>query len=210
MHRPEGLAVCMNQRDRNIFLTALLMGRGQFLDMLCCLPEEAAQCHPSPEGWSILECVEHVVLAERYFLEQIRSAEALAEPAVNKLRESAILAYGVNRDRAAQSPQELVPRGLFRTQAEAVQGFLACRQATMDYVRHCDQDLTAMRVRQQLMGPMTAYEMLLMLCSHADRHRLQIFSLRRYVCDWLGAFALPPAARAAWSRQKAAAVARCA
>lgn len=200
----------MNHRDKSIFLTALLMGRSQFLDALCCLSEEAAQCHPMPEGWSILECVEHVVLAERYFLEQIRSAEPLAAPSVNKLRESAILAYGINRDRAAQSPEALVPRGLFRTQAEAVQGFLTCRQAMMDYVRDCDQDLTAMRVRWQLMGPMTAYEMLLMLCSHSDRHRLQIFGLRRYVCDWLSAFAVPPAAREAMSRQKAAAVARCA
>ena len=134
----------------------------------------------------------------------------MAAPAVNKLRESAILAYGVNRDLAAQSPEELLPQGGFRTQAAAVQGFLECRQATMDYVRDCDRNLTAMRVRRAMMGPMTAYEMLLMLCSHADRHRLQIFGLRRHVCDWLSAFAVPPAAREAMARQNSAAVARCA
>lgn len=200
----------MNQRDKSIFLAALLMGRSQFLDMLTCLSEEAAHRRPIPGCWSILDCVEHVVIAERSFLYQIRTAEPLAEPSVNKLRESAILAYGVNRDLAAQSPAELLPTGRFATQAEAVQGFLECRHATMDFVRNCDQNLMAMRVRHLMMGPLSAYEMLLLLCSHADRHRLQIFGLRRYVCGWLSAFAVPPAVRQSMEENKAAAAARCA
>ena len=40
-------------------------GRDNFLGTLQGISEEQAQAKPPGGGWSILECVEHVTLAER-------------------------------------------------------------------------------------------------------------------------------------------------
>jgi len=199
----------MNSRDKSIFLAALLLGRSQFMDSLSCLSDEAVRRRPAPKSWSILECLEHVVVTEREFLHSIQTAEPLAAPRVNKLRESAILAYGINRDQAVQAPEELWPTGRFASLAEAVQAFLECRAATVNFVRNCDQNLMAMQTRHSMMGSMSAHEMLLMVSCHADRHRCQIFAVRKHVCDWLSAL-MPLPQTEEPSPEPAVAAARCA
>jgi uncharacterized damage-inducible protein DinB len=174
----------MNDRDRSLFLTALWVGRMQFLNSLCCLSEDAAMYRTAPGCWSILECAEHAIVAERFYLEQIQSAEEFPAQGINKLRESAILLYGSNRSIPAQAPDELCPAGRFASLSEAVQGFLETREATIRFVALCRQDLRTRRVTHKVMGPLSAHETLLLISCHADRHRIQMQEVRRKVCTW--------------------------
>jgi hypothetical protein len=129
-------------------------------------------------GWSILECIEHVAIAEEYMFAQIASAKWSPTPVVNGQREDAIRVRGTDRTRKIEAPSAAKPAGRFTTLAAATQHFLATRQRTLTFLENCDADLRAMLTNHPLIGQVNCYEMLLIMAVHPQRHARQIDEIR--------------------------------
>ncbi len=57
-------------------LTSILeAGRRDFLEAVREIPAEQISAKPRSGGWSVLECIEHVVTVENRYLEVARAAE---------------------------------------------------------------------------------------------------------------------------------------
>lgn len=164
----------MNQQERQQILASLEQGQTALLQSLDGVTPETATRAPAPERWTILGCVEHIVISEEYLFQQIVSSERAAEPLLNEKREAAIPVRGLDRSRRMESPPPGQPNGRFRTLDEARAQFLAVRARTLQFVREDTGDLRSRITWHPIMGTVNCHEMLLSIAVHALRHVAQI------------------------------------
>src|SRR5262249_45636440 len=149
----------MHIEDRTEILQNLRAGQEAFVASLANIPEDLATRVPGPGKWSILECVEHVAVAEDYLFHQISNAKRSEVPMLNIAREAAILDRGTDRTRKVQSPEVAQPRGRFATVTDALGSFQATRRRTIQFVEDCLDDPRTMMAHHPLIGTVNNYEL---------------------------------------------------
>jgi hypothetical protein len=168
----------MEAAEKREMLELLERGRVELLQAVEGVSEQAAALPPSPQSWSILQCVEHVAVAEAHLLGQIESAQPAAAPMRNENREAAIRVRGADRTRKVSAPVGAEPRGRFPSLDAALQYFLATRGRTIQFVDDCSADLRSRLTTHPLIGAVNCYETLLMMAAHPARHARQIAEIR--------------------------------
>jgi len=168
----------MDQNEKTEIISRLQSGLDTLFLSINGLTEASATQKPDAGKWSVLECVEHIALAEDQMFAQLVSASKVDSPQVNKGREALIRKRGADRTYKIEAPDVARPKGNFRTLDDASRHFLASRQRTMDFVKNSDADLRAMMTVHPIMGPVNCYEMLLVMSAHPLRHSKQIEEIR--------------------------------
>jgi hypothetical protein len=164
----------MNEQERQRILSSLEQGQAALLKALQGVTEEMAARAPAPGSWSILGCVEHLVLSEDYLFQQTVRAERSLSPLVNERREALMPVRGLDRSWKMESPPEGCPNGRFATLSEATRQFLAYRERTIQFVRDNQEDLRTWITLHPIMGTVNGHEMLLSIAVHCLRHVKQI------------------------------------
>jgi hypothetical protein len=148
------------------------------LDALSGVTESLAVLHPASERWSILQCVEHVNLAERYLFSLIETSTITDTPLNDEQREMRIATRGADRSIRRESPAYALPRGSFSTLQEALQGFLASRERTIRFVNTNEENLRSKIAVHPIIGTVNCYEVLLLMAVHPARHAKQIDEIK--------------------------------
>jgi hypothetical protein len=164
----------MNEQERQEILSSLEQGKAALRKALQDVTEEMAERAPAPESWSILGCVEHLVISEDYLFRQIIESAHADAPLINERREAAIPVRGLDRSRRMESPPQAAPGGLFPTLSEAVERFMANRERTINFVRENTEDLRSRITSHPIMGTVNCHEMLQSIAVHCLRHTKQI------------------------------------
>ena len=144
------------------------------LEVLCGVTETLAARVPTPERWSILQCVEHVALGERYLLSLIKSSKFNGKPLIHDQREILIAARGADRSVRTESPPDVLPKGSFSSLREALEGFLISRRKTLEFVNTNQKDLRSWITWHPLAGTVSCREVLALMAVHPVRHAKQI------------------------------------
>ena len=164
----------MNEQERQEILNSLEQVKAALRKALQGVTEEMAARAPAPESWSILGCVEHLVISEEYLFRQIIESAHADAPLINERREAAIPVRGLDRSRRMESPPQGSPSGLFSTLSEAVERFMANRERTIKFVRENTEDLRSQITSHPIMGTVNCHEMLQSIAVHSLRHIKQI------------------------------------
>jgi len=161
--------------DKARLLEALRKGGDAFLCSVAGVGEAACRLSPGENRWSVLECAEHVAVAEEVMLALV-SGERNTRDAKGPKRDDRILRSGTDRSTRFDASVQSQPRGRFSTVAEAVAHFRATRERTLRLVEQTGEDLRATEIKHphQVVGVISTYECLLLMGSHAQRHALQI------------------------------------
>ena len=178
---PLRAAAPISQQDRDTLTKDLQATRTAFVNAIADVKTEAQWNYkPAPDRWSVAECAAHIIAAEQYFRDNI--AAALKAPALPAAQQStagdAVIAKMV-RDRSSkfQAPAALEPKGKVVPKAQAIKEFEATRAKTLDYVRTTQDPL-----REHGTGtpPLvtTAYQLVLMLSGHTERHTAQLLEVK--------------------------------
>src|ERR1035438_6708293 len=96
--------------DRDELLVSLNAGRDEFLASVDGVTEEQAAAKPVT-GWSILECAEHVAVAEEYLRRRLMEQATPTGSEMSRDREAFISAVAANRGRKIQAPEVAQPSG---------------------------------------------------------------------------------------------------
>jgi uncharacterized damage-inducible protein DinB len=174
-------AAPITQSDRDKLIQDLERSRKIFLDAIADVKTEAQWNYkPAPDRWSVAECAAHIVAAEEYFRQSVR--EALKNPPLPAAQQSdagdAMLSK-MMRDRSQrfQAPAALEPTGKVKPKAQTIADFEATRAETLKYVRGTQDPL-----REHGAGTApnisSAYQMLLMLSGHTERHTAQLVEVK--------------------------------
>ena len=91
-----------------------------------------------------------------------------------KVTDEQILKMVPDRSRKAQAPEFLKPAGRWANQADVIKAFEEARKGTMDYVKTTNDDLRDHFGPHPLLGPMDAYQWILLISAHSERHTKQI------------------------------------
>ena len=161
-------------------LSVLERTRDEFLGAVAGVSEEQARLKPSSDRWSILECAEHVVSAERGMFTAItqRSAPLSFRRRMARPREEGFLRNGTDRSRKFTTSASLAPTGRLATLADAVKKFREVRAHTIEFVASCRADLRDIEVPHPIGGLVTGQECLALLAVHPARHAAQIREVR--------------------------------
>ena len=163
----------MNEQEITLMVADLEASRAGLINSLRDATEADATRHPVPGRWSVLDCMEHLVVAEHYLLRQIVEAQQ-GEPVPDAKREERIRRYGADRSRPIQAPEGANPTGRYLSLADSLRDFNAARTTTIRFVEGCDTDLRARSVSHPVLGTLNAWEMLLTIVAHPLRHAGQI------------------------------------
>lgn len=164
----------MNEQERREILASLDRGTFALQEALNGVTEEMAARLPAPDRWSILGCVEHLVLSEDYLFQQILGSQRSGTPLINEKREAMIPVRGLDRSRRIECPPAGCPSALFPTLSEAVESFKTSRERTVQFVLENREDLRFRIASHPVMGTVNCYEMLQSISVHTLRHVLQI------------------------------------
>lgn len=181
----------MNPAEKQELLLDLTNGRAAFLQSLEGLSEQRARQAPEAGRWSVLECVEHVVLVEDYLFTQILAATDAPEPVANPERERRIRKFAPSRAlRRVPAPEVAIPSGRYPTIADAALAFSTSRDRTIQFLTDCREDLRARLAWHPILGQVNVYETLLMMAAHPWRHADQVREIRSAVAP-IGSAASP-------------------
>jgi hypothetical protein len=175
------VAAPLTQADRDKLIQDLEHSRQVFLTAIADVKTEAQWNYkPAPDRWSVGECAAHIIAAEAYFRENI--SETMKSPPLPPQQQSdagdAIVSSMVrNRTAKFQAPAAIEPTGKVRPKSESIAAFEATRAKTLDYVR-TTQD--ALREHGSGTPPqvMSAYQQVLMLSGHTERHTAQLLEVK--------------------------------
>jgi len=169
----------VTEEEKQEMLSELAAGTEVLLRALDGVSDDEARHAPAPDRWSVLACVEHVAVVEEYLLARVLESVDAAEPFANAARESRIRRFAPNRSRRIAAPEMVIPQGRFATLAEAIRAYQDSRAKTTRFVESSTGDLRAKVATHPLFGPVSCYEMLLMMAAHPRRHAEQIGEVRR-------------------------------
>ena len=179
--RDRGRPLTTAEREKAV--SHLERTRKLFLASVEGLSEAQLTFKASPRRWSILECAEHLALAEDFFFAHTVSRVMAIPPAPERpvlpepgllARDELVLARVADRSLRAEAPEPLKPSQRFPTIQAAVEHFNRARTQTADYARTTQDDLRSHITPGPPEQQMDAYQFLLMMAAHTERHTQQI------------------------------------
>jgi hypothetical protein len=169
----------MDTADREQILRLIAESDAALVAAVAGVSEEGARIRPEPQRWSVLECVEHVILVEDGVFASISVRSTPGAPAVEPRREGQILRGMTKREYKISAPEFAEPTGRYSSLAEVLQEFRKRRARTVAYVEQYQDDPRNRTTSHPVLGPVNCQEMFLVLALHPARHALQIREARK-------------------------------
>jgi DinB family protein len=173
-------AAPLERGERDRAMSELHATRKMLLDSISGLSEAQWKFKAGPDRWSIAECAEHILLAEDALFhiatEKILKGTPASAPQANaKDRDAEVLRATADRTHKAQAPEMLRPvSGKWPTPAAAAEEFRKRRDRTIAYIDTTQEDLRAHSAPHPVFKSLDAYQWILFLAAHSDRHTQQI------------------------------------
>jgi hypothetical protein len=147
------------------------------------LSDEVAHLSPAqwrfratPTSWSVLDCVEHLVLAETQYWATYKETIA-GKPTKEESPSEDVdrLWYGIDRTERTKTVESETPKATFTELAPALSAFLALRTTMRNYVNTTQDDWRHHLVQG---WDRDTYQWLVMISAHSQRHILQIREIK--------------------------------
>lgn len=170
----------LKQADRERGLKYLQQTRDGVVAATKGLSEAQMKFKQAPDRWSVAETLEHIVLVEDFLLQNTEE-RTMKAPAGAADRDTAkidamVLAMIPDRSHKAQAPPPAVPTGRW-TPADTLDHFLKSRAKTIEFLQSTP-DLREHVADSPLGQPLDAYEWLLYIGAHSERHTKQILEVK--------------------------------
>ena len=168
----------MAPQERSEIVQCLEDSRADFHAAATGLSEEQAKLRPAPGQWSVLDCVEHIVVAEGRFLGWLQNPSADEAPPMDKQKEAKLLLGVASRSQRVNAPEPVHPTGRFLTLAEALAQFDATRANSIQFAENTGAGLYSLAAKHVFFGPVNGAEVMVLIAAHARRHAAQIREIR--------------------------------
>jgi hypothetical protein len=169
-------------QERQLVLNQLISSETRLLELVDGLTPEQWNFRETPERWSIVENIEHVIAFEHFLTGVIlQKLESPAEPEKKaSSREKEHLALGIGNSRHTRfNAREVVrPAGRWPDAAEMVAELRRTRARTIAWVTELDADLRSHFFPHVAYGDLDCYQWLVVMAQHGARHALQIEQIK--------------------------------
>ncbi len=168
----------LTQGERDRAMSHFHATRKVFLDSIAALSDAQWNFKAGPDRWSIAECSEHIAVTEDTIFEFVQKTVAgPAEPdkkALVRGKDEMILRVIPDRSVKAQAPEFLVPKRRWPDRETLIAHFKQSRDRSIRYLETTGDDLRGHFLEHPAMKTLDAYQMMLLLSAHCERHTKQI------------------------------------
>lgn len=175
------LAAAQTQADKDSALKYLESTKQGVIDATKGLSAAQWNFKSAPDRWSVAEVMEHIAAAEDYIrggiTENVMKAPAREAGVDVKAIDNAVLAMIPDRSVKAQAPEPLKPTNRFGSPDSSLKHFFESRQTTETFLTSHD-DLRAHAADGPLGKKLDAYEWVLFIAAHSERHTKQILEVK--------------------------------
>lgn len=176
-------AQVLEQGERDRAMSHLHVTRKMFLDSLEGVTPAQWAWKPSPEVWSVAEVAEHIALSESLIFGLVNKVAAgpaatAEQKAEAKGKDEMILKAMVDRSKKAQAPEPLKPTHKWKTKEELIDAFKKSRDNTIAFVQTTSLDLRNHAAPHPVFKQLDAYQWVLLLSAHSERHTLQLLEVK--------------------------------
>jgi hypothetical protein len=167
------------EQERAALVQYLTTTRDQVLSEAATLSDEQWSFKAAPDRWSVGDVVEHLALAEAmlFGLQQKTVASPAATPeqkAATAGKDEMLRKAIPDRTNKAKAPEPLQPgKGSLGARSDILAAFKERRAKTLEYASTTKDELRA-HIAESPLGPLDAYQWLLFVAAHTERHLGQI------------------------------------
>jgi hypothetical protein len=131
---------------------------------------------PSPDAWSIMQVVDHLVVVGPIYWQDLQKAmQGPPSTAIRSGTDEDILWYGVDRTNRERAIPSEVPKGELRDLGAGLAAIRSQHAQLRQYIRTTPDDLRSRIVQRQ---GSDAYQWALLISTHEQRHILQIREIK--------------------------------
>lgn len=163
--------------DRQKALKYLEKTRADVLTATKGLSEAQWNFKPAPDRWSVAEVAEHIAAAEDFLRDrvetQVMKANARDGNEDVKAIDEFVLQGVPDRSHKVQAPEPLRPTNRFGSPKSSLQHFKQSRAETIAFLKNT-KDLRQHAADSPLGKKLDAYEWVLFIAAHSERHTKQI------------------------------------
>jgi hypothetical protein len=173
----------LTQGQRDFAMSHMHATRKMFLDATANLTPAQWAFKAGPDRWSIAECAEHIAAAEAFIWGVVdkleagppSSAELIAQ---TKGKDEVLIKMVPDRSHKFQAPEPIQPKKLLSDPNEYVAKFKELRDQHIHYVETTQDSLRDRVMAHPAAGPLDAYQWILLMSGHTERHVLQILEVK--------------------------------
>lgn len=169
-------AASLSQRDREHLVAHLQLTGSWLPDEVSHLSPAQLDYRPAPDKWTIAEVVQHLVIAEPNYWKLLNDGVQRAPDVLkDKASDADVLWYGIDRTRHEKTPARQDPRGKPVNIKDALATYGRLHATMLQYGATTNDDLRAHTVPE---WGVDAYQCLLEISTHEQRHILQIREIK--------------------------------
>jgi DinB superfamily len=171
----------LTQADRDRAMKYLESTKQGVIDATTGLSDAQWNFKPAPDRWSAAEVMEHIAAAEGFLREMIEDKVMSAPPRpegedVHAIDEG-VLTMVPDRSHKAQAPDPLKPTNRYGSPQGSLKEFVDSRAKTETFLTTHD-DLRAHAIDSPIGKKLDAYEWVLFIGAHSERHTKQILEVK--------------------------------
>lgn len=141
------------------------------------LSEAQLNFTPNEEGWSVAMCVEHIALSENSIFGIVQmTLQNEPDPSLRdsvSMSDDQVIGLITNRSQKVKTREEFEPTGKFGSYQGSLDEFKKKRESNKVYVKNTKDDLRN-RYFDFPFGKVDAYQVILFMSGHTQRHTDQI------------------------------------
>ncbi len=167
----------ISKKERDLASSYLRETQQKLIRTVKPLSEEQLKFKASPESWSIAECVEHLALSEELIFSWSQDALSnSAEKGEIAFQDEVLINILTDRTQKSKTTSTLEPKGSFKSAEEALRNFNERRKQHIQYVKTTTDPLRTSYFDFPF-GKGDAYQVILLLAAHTERHTDQILEI---------------------------------
>lgn len=167
----------LTDAEREFAVKEMTQSHDHFLNAIQGLSEEQLNYKVNDDSWSIAECAEHIAISENMIFGMLQGTLATkADPSKRqevKVSDEQLIAMIEDRSNKVKTSEPFEPSGKYGSFEETVEEFKSKRKEHIDYVKSTQDDLRN-RYQQLPFGTIDAYQILLFMSGHTERHITQM------------------------------------
>lgn len=169
--------VTITKEDRTAAIDHLKETQSELMKSVKGLSEAQLNFKPTPESWSIAECVEHLAISESTIFGLVaKSLEAEADAAKKselKFDDAGLVNMISDRSFKVKTQKPFEPTGKFGSYKGSLDSFKSQRKSNMKYVKSTKDDLRN-HYFEFPFGLVDSYQIIRFMSGHTTRHTKQI------------------------------------
>lgn len=164
----------ISKKEREMAITYLSETKQELLNTVKSLNNDQLNFKVNEEIWSIAECIEHLAISEHLIFEWSQNAILnSADEGEIAFQDSMLIRILTDRSQKSKTIGVLEPNGKYETVSQALKDFIKQREDHIDYVKKTKDPLRTSYFDFPF-GKGDAYQVILLLAAHTERHTKQI------------------------------------